>query len=327
MSSQTIKQILCPICNSLGTSIMYNTVPLTTNSKYSYQILTCWICSHSFTYPQPELTDIESVYSDNYYSYNVNIEKQNNKFKFKIKRWIYKNNDRNPISRLINFLIAKQTAILPTVSINSKQNKLLDIGCGNGTFLSFMKSLDWETYGVEISKKATQIATTNGHQVFLGDLKSAGYPDNFFHEITLNNVLEHLSSPIDILNEINRIIKPGGEVIICVPNFHCYSSRLFKTYWAGLLVPEHLQHFSMKSLDKALELSNFKSINQKYIYREIVLNNLKTIPKEEKRKFKYTVLYCKAILLLIAGTLSFPVLFLNIGQNFCPFITIHSKKK
>lgn len=321
MNYNYLKINVCPVCKSTNVKELYHNITDKLDINNSFSVLSCKDCTHAFTSPVPDSNYLIDYYSDKYYSYNIDISANNKKLKFKIKRWLYKSSNNNLIYRLIAKPIIRQTAIFPKYKSNGK---LLDIGCGNGAFLSFMKEIGWNTFGIEISQKAVDIASLNGHNIFTGNLLDAKYPDNYFDVITLNNVLEHLSNPTTEIEEINRILKPKGELIICVPNFSSFSSRIFKNNWLGLIVPEHLQHFTHKSLELSLNNNGFNNISTKGIYRKILLSNIRSYPKNNK--FLLFNVYTKVLALSLLTLFIFPFLFIKAGINFCMFITTTAYK-
>jgi len=316
----------CPVCKSKKIEICYTDIYNLTVSPDRFSVLKCTECSHAFTFPVPDLNSITHFYGEDYYSYNVNIDEFNNKTKFRIKKWLYTSDNRNLPSRVLRKIIGNQIAIFPDIKKSDEKLKILDIGCGNGAFLSFMKALNLETYGVEISSKAIEIARRNGHQVLMGTIEDALFPDDFFDIITMNNVLEHLQDPLSALKKLNRFLKPGGELIICVPNFNSLSRKAFGKVWDGLAIPWHFHHFSMKSLKKATESVNFINSEEKYIYRDIIRSSLINYSGRNKKDFNYYSLFMKGIGLHALSYIIFPLFFFKIGKKSCPFITLHSYK-
>ncbi len=102
------------------------------------------------------------------------------------------------------------------------QGRLLDVGCGLGYFVrqATQKLPDWECRGVEISKTATAYAKENLglSRIDTGLLEEVGYADASFDIVTLWDVLEHLKSPEPLLQEVLRILKPGGLCFMHTPN-------------------------------------------------------------------------------------------------------------
>ncbi len=135
-----------------------------------------------------------------------------------------------------------------------KGGRLLDIGCATGTFLVSMRELSiWRVEGVGLDAQVAQLARERHHlPVFTGTLEEAAYPDNNFAAVTLWDVLEHLHDPVGTLIEIERILQPGGVVIIRVPNLGSWDAAFFGNYWAGLDAPRHLAVYTRATLARSL---------------------------------------------------------------------------
>jgi SAM-dependent methyltransferase len=131
---------------------------------------------------------------------------------------------------------------------------LLDLGCGTGQFLAEMKRYPgWELIGVEPNTKAAEFASQIlGLNVYSGDLFSAHFPDHYFDVVTMWDVLEHLYEPVSVLQEISRVLKPDGVLILRTPSLDSWDARVFGRYWAGLDSPRHLAVYSRRTLEKLL---------------------------------------------------------------------------
>jgi len=149
-------------------------------------------------------------------------------------------------------LSQKQYLIL---SYTKRKGKLLDIGTGTGDFLAFAKTKNWEIMGIEPSQKAQELARKKGVP-FVDD--SQKLSDNSFDVITMWHVLEHVRDLDQQLSELKRICKPGGYVIIAVPNFKSYDAKYFKEFWAAYDVPRHLWHFSKTAITKLFAQKEMK---------------------------------------------------------------------
>jgi SAM-dependent methyltransferase len=128
--------------------------------------------------------------------------------------------------------------------------RILDVGCGLGYFLSAVDA-KWEKHGVELSQFAAAHAQQFAH-VHNGDLQSAGYPDNHFDVIMLYHVIEHMNDPVTEIEEMFRVLKPGGSLIIGCPNFDSACARRFGEKYRMLSDPTHITLFSRESLDRFL---------------------------------------------------------------------------
>ncbi|KVV13486.1 bifunctional 2-polyprenyl-6-hydroxyphenol methylase/3-demethylubiquinol 3-O-methyltransferase UbiG [Flavobacterium sp. TAB 87] len=134
--------------------------------------------------------------------------------------------------------------------INTEQPQkglLLDIGAGTGDFLLVAKENGWQTVGVEPSPRAKKIAIGKGI-TFVEQIKSL--ENNSFDVITMWHVLEHVPDLDLQIQELKRLLKPSGTLLIAVPNFKSYDAKHYKEYWAAYDVPIHFWHFSKTAISK-----------------------------------------------------------------------------
>lgn len=139
-------------------------------------------------------------------------------------------------------------------------NRLLDIGFGAGTIMETAVEEGWETFGTEVSKPAVEHARSLGFSAFYGPLREAAYPDNHFDIITASEILEHLTKPEEDLNEIFRILRPGGLFWATTPSSTGLSARLLGLDWSVLSPPEHTQLYSRRGADLMLRRAGFKTV-------------------------------------------------------------------
>lgn len=137
----------------------------------------------------------------------------------------------------------------------SKSGKLLDIGAGTGDFGIVMKGRGWNVAGYEPSVGAAGIAREKGLEL-INDFEEIN--DASVNVITMWHVLEHVPDVNGQLQEIYRMLKPGGHVFIAVPNFNSYDARHYKQNWAAFDVPRHLWHFSRQSIKRLAGEHSFK---------------------------------------------------------------------
>ncbi len=95
-------------------------------------------------------------------------------------------------------------------------------------------------------------------------LHQAEYKNNFFDTITLNHVLEHVNNPSEMMLELNRILKPGGHLVIATPISDSLTFKIFGKYWAQIDTPRHLFIFSTETLKKYSEEFGFEVISVRH---------------------------------------------------------------
>ena len=237
----TITNSKCLICGSLEHEILYKTYDRHYGIQGEYSICQCKDCKFNFLFPMPSEDELTSLYPENFYAYQQFFE------------------DKKPVN-IIKSLIKRALFI----NIGTKDPKfnnpgrILDIGCGSGKFLYSMRERGWRVYGVEVNTNAADLGKeAAGINIFAGNLISAKFPDNFFDYIRSNHSFEHIVNPHETLSEIYRILKPGGSLLIGVPNVDGLNSKIFKSSWWYRGVPVHTFGYSTKSLARILEQHKF----------------------------------------------------------------------
>ncbi len=137
-------------------------------------------------------------------------------------------------------------------SFNSEEKKILDIGAGTGDFLKTCFEDGWNVYGVEPSEKAIEIAKgkIDKGQFFnsVEELKKEEGVFLGFDVITMWHVLEHVPNLDETIFNLKKLLKPGGTLVVAVPNFKSYDATYYKSFWAAYDVPRHLWHFSQTAI-------------------------------------------------------------------------------
>lgn len=132
-------------------------------------------------------------------------------------------------------------------------SRLLDVGCGAGLYVRQMAALGWQCTGVDISATAIENARrlSPGAEFYVG-LAGDLEPDDRFDLISMHHVLEHLHRPRQAIADCHRHLRPGGRLVVSLPNIASAEAKLFGRRWKGLDVPRHLQHFSEPVLERFL---------------------------------------------------------------------------
>jgi SAM-dependent methyltransferase len=137
--------------------------------------------------------------------------------------------------------------------------RILDLGCGRGELLELFERQGWKAMGTQISQTAAEAARAlRGVDVRLGELPQMGLEGASFDVITAFHVVEHLQDPALYLREARRLIRPGGLLLVEVPNLACPGFRLLGTRDLCFDYPHHLFFFTPDSLGGLLGEAGFK---------------------------------------------------------------------
>jgi len=135
---------------------------------------------------------------------------------------------------------------------------LLDIGCGNGTFLHLARRRGFAVHGMDASGRAVEIARAEyGLNVRRGEIGSPVWEGSRFDFVTMFHVLEHLPDPRLGLRYAAGLLNPGGTLILQVPNAASIQARVFRGRWYGLDVPRHVVDFTPEALGRLLAGAGF----------------------------------------------------------------------
>ena len=232
----------CPIC--IGTSFSnYISCIDQTHSKSQFHIVVCNGCGFKFTNPRPDINEISEYYESDAYISHSNSSKG-------IINKVYKLVRKRAIS-----------SKLSTISKYVSRGTILDIGCGTGDFLSHCQKKGWEITGIEPSAQARMVAS-EVHKITLHDTAYISkLKDASFDVVTLWHVLEHIHKLQDRIQEIYNLLKPGGIVLIAVPNHISFDASHYKEHWAAYDLPRHLYHFEPNTLIRLFKNKKFNTIN------------------------------------------------------------------
>jgi SAM-dependent methyltransferase len=255
----------CPICKSSNISSYIKGKDRLHAIKGSYDIWKCDDCGLLFINPQPAPKILDKHYPKEYHAY---AEFSKGGWKERFSTYLYKLYFSTESKGFTNFLL--KILFLPLKHLLrgtyiKTGSKILDVGCGSGAFLYKMKKCGMDTYGVEPSKDGCKAAQKIGLDVKCGFIENHKFPSNHFDVITLNHVFEHVYDPVATINELKRILKKNGRIIMAFPNSDSIQFRIFRKYWAALDVPRHLNIYSPKTIRYLARLQKLKLEKIRYI--------------------------------------------------------------
>ena len=134
----------------------------------------------------------------------------------------------------------------------------LEVGAGTGWMLRALRERGWRALGNERSLEAALAArAAAGVPIFVGDL-GAVRPAPALDLVIMFHVLEHLADPLAELRAVARRLRPGGALVLGLPNIASWQARLSGRHWMHLDVPRHLCHFTPDSIERALAVSGYR---------------------------------------------------------------------
>jgi len=233
----------CSVCKS-NNFIKLFSVGDFDNIGLDFDLLKCKICGMVQIYPLPDKKLLNTYYQQTYYGAG------RLKFISAVEKAVVLAN-KYRANKIVKY-ITKVPSHKKTIS------KILDIGCGRGLLLNAFKKKGFDCFGVEREE------FTSTHEdkltIFKKDLKDIGFKTVSMDVIVLWHVFEHLIDPTKTLEELTRILKPGGLLVLSVPNFNSFQSFYFKNHWFHLDLPRHHYHFSLKNLNMLLNKNNYTII-------------------------------------------------------------------
>jgi len=134
---------------------------------------------------------------------------------------------------------------------------LVDVGCGDGETLRFAHDLGWRGFGLELDPAAVAGARARGLDVRQGSYEALRSHPGEFDVVVCSHVLEHVFEPLEMLETFRSALKPGGVLLLSLPNAGSVVRSRFGRDWRGLEAPRHLSIPTMQQLRRVLERMGF----------------------------------------------------------------------
>ncbi|MCA9077552.1 MAG: class I SAM-dependent methyltransferase [Planctomycetaceae bacterium] len=250
----------CPVCDSEFARPTFEIRGL------PHHLATCLECGLGRLHPLPSPEELGRFYPNEYYG------SPGAKFE--------------PMTEAIVRMVG--TVHVQSLSRNLQPgSRILDIGCGRGVLLSSLADRGHEVHGMDVSETAVAGADPRADIRVAPCITEVGYPSDHFDQVILWHVLEHLTNPREVLSEINRILKPGGQVIVAVPNFSSWQARWSGAAWFHLDLPRHLFHFPVSGLRRLLTRTDFTVTREQHFslrqnpfgWVQSAMNKRSTLPR------------------------------------------------
>ena len=235
---------VCPLCDLNSTSPRSGYQRIMPGNWALYQ---CSECGTSFLNPMPDPETLARYYDEDYYGSGEG------KFLGPVEG----------IVRFFRYLRARAVRrLIPA-------GRILDVGCGRGVMLKFLKRWGYEVDGVELDTVAAVRARKNLNQEIFRTLDEASrrLPQQY-HAICFWHSLEHLPQPGKTLRIVDRLLAAGGLLVISAPHMESLQSRLSGRRWLHLELPRHLVNFDMNRLAAFLQTRGYRIIRHQHFSQE-----------------------------------------------------------
>ena len=252
-----LEHVPCPLGCLPGDDIILVGRDRLHNLPGEHTVVKCRTCGLMRTDPRPTPETIGFYYPDDYGPYQGTRVETLKMSTRTVPLW----------KRLAKSIFRFDTKLLPLLP----PGRMLEIGCASGAFLHKMAGSGWQVEGLEFSAKPAASVRHLGYSVHAGRLESAPDPSLAYDLVVGWMVLEHLHDPLLALKKLHRWVKPGGRLVISVPNAAAFEFSMFKDAWYALQLPTHLYHYTPQTLGRLLASAGWQV---EKVFHQRVLTNL-----------------------------------------------------
>jgi len=169
----------------------------------TYDLVRCRGCGLVRVDPMPDPAAVRSLYDEKYFARD---------FSCGVRKGTYLESEA--------MRVEEYREILSALRRFRPRGRLLEVGCAAGSFLKYAERSGYEVEGVDISAWAADMAREQfGIKVNVGRLMEVGFPDESFDVAFFGDLLEHEPDPVGLIDEVRRVLKPGGLAAIKAPTY------------------------------------------------------------------------------------------------------------
>jgi SAM-dependent methyltransferase len=236
----------CPICGSALPRSVISAPDRGQGTPGRFEVAICDGCSAGVTLPLVGADELAAFYPSSYGPHTAGFEGGVlGLVSWSIRRLIGAHAWRRPPLNTI--------AELPP-------GRGLDVGAGRGDLAAMLVRRGWRMTAVEPAATAIEQMRTRGIDAREGVLGTVALEPGHFDFAVFQHSLEHTPDPVGDLRGAFEALRPGGLVLISVPNFGSWQRRLFGGWWFHLDVPRHRVHFTAAALERALRAAGFADV-------------------------------------------------------------------
>jgi SAM-dependent methyltransferase len=213
-----------------------------------FNFVRCRICDHLYLNPRPSGGDLSAIYPDDYYA--------------------YEEDGGGLVARLRRVWEGRKVRLYRDL-IGPGRRRILDVGCGNGRFLSLLREFGpeaWELEGIDFDADAARRCAAKGFATHVSRVEDFDSGAESYDGVIMLQLIEHVDDPGAICERVFALLRPGGCFIIETPNPAGLDYRLFRrSCWGHYHFPRHWNLFSTRALHRLLEERGFEIERTEYL--------------------------------------------------------------
>lgn len=241
----------CPACGGSSRQPLF--------SQGQWTVFKCVECGLGELDPRPGPDEISALYRDAYF----------------VKRY---DEGLKPGTPAMLKRLSGEAHRLRFIRPFMKKGRILDIGCGRGYFLLACRERGYDVQGFDVSEEGAEYVRSRlGIPVRTGKMEGA-FEDRSFDAVTMWHSLEHAPDPAGCLEAAARWLKPGGVLVIDVPDYTGTDARMKWEKWENWDLPYHFYHFTPKALESLLARFGFHVVRRKRYHSEVIRARLHKVP-------------------------------------------------
>lgn len=220
-----LERVACNICGSEESGFMF--------VDNSYNLVRCKRCGLVYVNPRPSIEELRQSYMDEMFMVGDEAV---------IDRSDYIAAERSHLERARN--------LLHIVENHARGGKILDVGCGGGSFVKACEDNGWDAFGMDLSHiRVSYARNALNLNVVENVLKALPFRARSFDVVTMFDTLSHLPNPTGSVREIARVLRKDGLFVLKTGNKGALAKKRDGEWgYDGWNTPEHLYHFSPQTL-------------------------------------------------------------------------------
>jgi len=244
-----VENVPCELCGADEPELLFTARDTLCGIPGVFRIVRCQLCRLVYLNPRPKREMVGRLYPAHYYDLQrspIWDPKSN-----ATESWV-----RQTLRALYYRLAGRLSERVEELPVG----RVLDVGCGDGSYLLRFKKRGWEVWGIDPSATAITRAGESGLNARLGELPEIQLPEAYFDLVLLRYTLENMHNPTEVLRAARRALRDDGKLFISAPSISCPAARALRQYSAYIDAPRHLFFFDRSTIESLLSKCHFRVV-------------------------------------------------------------------